>query len=240
MTRQDIIQYMADVVATKMTSFQTDFYNYDQPAIEQANPNQFPYLWIVNECHTRMASLGGYEEEFNDNPATRYAYAAGDDSISFYLSPQCLRATDLIYLITEDNICQIDVNKAKEAIRDYTIPAYEKWKALYGEIKSKRVTVKFDLISYSKLREIIQDCHNHNDDSLMNIFRGFHRIRRVADDHTMTIRYHKHSNEFACVEHFNGEDHMIRFVIFHGWPETGYMTNNSIQIDPHYGWASHS
>lgn len=240
MTRQEIIQYMADVVEMKMTRFKTDFFNYDKPTIEKADSNQFPFLWIVNECHTVMPELGGYEEAFNNSAEIRYAYADGDDMYSFYLSSQYLHDTDLIFLITKDDICPIDVEKAKEAIRDYTIPAYEKWKARYGEIKPKRVTVKFDLIDYSKLREIIQDCHNHNDDSLMEIFRRFHRIRRVADDHTMTIRYRKHANEFACIEHYNGEDHMIRFVIFHGWPETGYMTNNSIQIDPHYGWASHS
>lgn len=231
---------MADVVEMKMKRFQTDFYNYDKPTIEASKSPQFPYLWIVSELHTWMPCLGDFEEDFFENQRSQYAYAAGDDGISVYLNPYHLKDTDLIFLITEDNIWQVNVNQAKAAIKDYTIPAYEKWKALHGEIIPKRVRVKFDLIDLPKLRELIDDCHKHNDDSLMNIFRRFHHIRRVADDHKVTIRYYAHSNEFACVEYYNGEDHMIYHAIFHGWPETGYQTNGSVQIAPHYGWASHT
>lgn len=240
MTRQEITQFMADVVEKKMTNFQTDFFNYDKPEIEIAKSSQFPYLWIVNELHTRMPSLGGYEDEFFNNVRIRYAYADGDDGLSFYLNPHCLKDSDLIFLITEDNIRQVDVNQAKAAIKDYTTPAYEKWENLHGEIVPKRVTVTFDLIGLSKLRELVSECHLHNDDSLMGIFRQFHKMRRVADDHTITIKYCWWGNEFACIEHYDGEDHMVRHIIFHGWPETGYQQNGSVQIDPRYGWASHT
>ncbi len=231
---------MADVVEKKMTRFQTDFFDYDKPKIEASEASQFPYLWIVSELHTYMPCLGGFEQDYFNNIRTRYAYADGDDGFSSYLHHSLLKDTDLIFIITEDNIWQATPAQAKGAIKDYTVPVYEKWKALYGEIVPKRVTVKFDLIGLSKLRELIEDCHKHHDDSLMAIFRRFHNMRRVADDHEVLIRYHSHSNEFACIEHYDGEDHMIRHIIFHGWPETGYLTNGSIQIEPKYGWASHT
>lgn len=240
MTRTEIIQKMADVVDEVMKNFQTDFTKYDKPAIENAKSTDFPFMWIVSELHTRMVSLGGYEEDFFNNPTTRYAYADGDDGISFYLHPHLLGQKDRIFLIRENYIWEVNVAGAKNAIKDYTIPVYRKWKKLHGEITPKRVTVQFDLIELPKLREIIRDCHNHNDDSLMDIFRHFHKMRRVADDHKITIRYHAYSNEFACVEYYNGKEHMIRFAVFHGWPETGYQQNGSVQIDPRYGWASHT
>lgn len=240
MTRTEIIQKMADVVDEVMKSFQTDFTEYDKPRIESVESKHFPFLWIVSELHTHMISLGIYEEDFFNNLRMRYAYADGDDSISFYFEPRYFKNTDLVFLITEDNIRKIDVKQAKSAIKDYTIPAYEKWKALNGKIEPKRVKVKFDLLSLSKLRELIEDCRKHNDDSLWTILRNFHNRRIYSEDHSITVKYREWDNEFVWIEHYNGEDKIIGHIVFHGWPETGYMTNGSIQIDPRYGWGSHT
>lgn len=240
MTRTEITAFMADVVEQKMRRFQTDFTDYDKPRVEDCEAKEFPFLWIVSDLHTHMISLGNYEEAFFSSMSTRNAYAKGDDGISFLLDPHFLKSDDRLFLITEDKIWETNVDGARAAIKDYTIPAYEKWKELNGEIKVKRVTVKFDLISLSKLKEIIRDCHNHNDDSLMGIFRGFHKKRCVAEDHTVIVKYAWWDNEFICSDYYNGEVHMIAHVKFHGWPETGYQTNGSIQLDPHYGWSSHT
>lgn len=231
---------MAGVVAGKMKHYQTDFTEYDKPEIEKAPSSRFPYLWIVSEMHTSLPSLGGYEVDYFNSPRTRYAYANGDDSISFYLNPHYLKDTDLVFIITDNDISEVSVSQAKAAINDYTIPVYLKWKVLHGDIVVKRVSVKFDLIDLVALLQLIRDCRRHHDDSLLQILRGFHRFRRVADDHTITVRYRKHENEFVCIEHYDGEDRMVRYIIFHGWPETGYKTNGSIQIKPKYGWASHT
>ncbi len=240
MTRKEIIQKMATVVDEVMKRFQIDFTEYDKPIIEKAKPKEFPFMWIVSELHTRLVSLGGYEKKFFDNLPIRYAYANGDDSMSFYLHPPYLNKKDRIFLIRENYIWEVSVNGAKNAIKDYTIPVYRKWKELYGEITPKRIRVKFDLLSLSKLREIIQDCHNHGDDSLMSILRRFHNHRCVAEDHSITVKYREWDNEFVWIEHYDGEDHIIGHIVFHGWPETGYQQNGSVQIDPRYGWASHT
>lgn len=240
MTRQEIIDGMSKVVAEKMLHYQTDFTEYDKPQLLEAQSSEFPFLWIVNEYHTRFASLGGYTDKFFAEQRVRYSFADGDDGISYLLNPHLLSKDDRIFLITEDKMWEVGVFEAKNAIKDYTLSAYEQWKAQHGEIIPKRVTVKFDLIELPKLRAIIRDCEAHDDDSLMSIFRRFHKLRRISDDHQITIKYKWWDNEFACIEHYNGEDHMIYHVKFHGWPETGYMVNGSVQIVPRYGWASHT
>ena len=240
MTRAEIIQRMADVVDEVMKKFQTDFTEYDKQTIENAKPTKFPFMWIVSELHTRMVSLGGYKELFFTNPRIRYAYADGDDSMSLYLHPHLLGKNDHIFLIRENYIWKVSVDGAKNAIKDYTIPVYRRWKEMYGEITPKRVKVNFDHLPLTKLRELIQDCRNHNDDSLMNILSRFHRRRLISEDHTITIKYCEWDNEFIWTEHYEGEDHIIGHIVFHGWPETGYQQNGSVQIDPRYGWASHT
>lgn len=240
MTRQEITDYMGNVVDEEMESFQTDFIDYDKPEIENAASSDFPYLWIVSKFHTRCYSLGKYKDNFFATPSMRYAYADGDDNVSYLLDSHLLDKSDRIFIISEDKICEVGPHGANQAIRDYVIPAVKEWEPLYGKLVPKRVRVKFDLLPYAKLRELIQECRDHNDDSLWSILKRFHNRRCVAEDHKITVKYCAWNNEFVWFEHYNGEDHIIGHIVFHGWPETGYMSNGSIQLTPSYGWASHT
>lgn len=240
MTRQEITGYMADVVHDVMRRFQTDFAYYDKPEIENAAPSDFPYLWIVSEFHTRCYSLGRYKDTFFSSPAMRYGYAKGEDGVSWLLGPQLLGKKDRIFIISEDKITETDPHGAHEAIRDFVTPAVKEWETLNGKITPRRVRVKFDLLPYAKLRELIQECRSHNDDSLFSILRRFHDFRCKSEDHKITVRYHAHNNEMVWIEHYDGEDRFTGHIVFHGWPETGYMSNGSIQLVPAYGWASHT
>lgn len=240
MTRTEITAFMVDVVEEKMRRFQTDFYDYDKPRVEECAAKEFPFLWIVSELHTYMISLGSYEEDFFNNFSTRNAYADGNDGISFYLESPTLHTTDRLFLITEDKIWEVDVNQARAAVKDYTIPAYEKWKELNGELIKTYVKIKFEFISFGELRKLIQDCDNHGDDSLLSIFKRFKQRRAVAEDHKIIIGYNPYANEFSYKEYYNGDTRLVGGIVFHGWPETGYQQNGSVQLVPQYGWASHS
>lgn len=44
-----IIQTMSNIVADVMTSFQSDFENFDRPYIENADSSKFPMIWIVGQ-----------------------------------------------------------------------------------------------------------------------------------------------------------------------------------------------
>ena len=50
---------MSNIVADVMTSFQSDFENFDRPYIENADSSKFPMIWIVGKSHTHLLNLGG-------------------------------------------------------------------------------------------------------------------------------------------------------------------------------------
>lgn len=51
--------------------------------------------------------------------------------------------------------------------------------------------------------------------------------------------FEKHSFSFGVYRE-DGSLYMNGGIIFHGLPETGYMQNGSVEIDPHFGWATHT
>lgn len=57
---------MSNIVADVMTSFQSDFENFDRPYIENADSSKFPMIWIVGKSHTHLLNLGEYEEHFSE------------------------------------------------------------------------------------------------------------------------------------------------------------------------------
>lgn len=59
---EKIIARMRNIVADVMTSFKTDFENYDRPYIEQAVTEQFPMIWIVGKSHTNLLQLGAFSQ----------------------------------------------------------------------------------------------------------------------------------------------------------------------------------
>lgn len=59
-----IIKQMSDIVAEVMTSFQSDFEQYDKQYIEKAEACQFPMIWMVGTSHTYLLKLGEYKDCF--------------------------------------------------------------------------------------------------------------------------------------------------------------------------------
>lgn len=84
-----IIQTMSNIVADVMTSFQSDFENFDRPYIENADSSKFPMIWIVGKSHTHLLNLGEYEEHFSENEVARFAYVQGGNP--FLSFSQCFR-----------------------------------------------------------------------------------------------------------------------------------------------------
>lgn len=72
-----VIKQMEKIVAEVMTSYQSDFENYDKQYIEKAETRQFPIIWIVGKSHTYILRLGGYKDIFFSNECVRLGYAQG-------------------------------------------------------------------------------------------------------------------------------------------------------------------
>lgn len=239
MTREQIIDQMAAIVAEKMKSFQSDFEKYDRPCILDEN-NKLPMIWIVGESHTHLLLLGDYRDDFFNNESVRYAYIAQPNIWSYFLESTNY-INDWWYLITEDGLQRIDHSQAKNAMEDYIIAAVAEWKAINGPLTmSPRIPVKFRNITLRKLKELIAECRQHGNDSLLNCLRVFHGYERCATDQYIEVTYSQTYNEFVFREFTNGKQGLVGCIVFHGWPENGYQENYSVQLEKRYGWSTHT
>lgn len=230
---------MEAVVADVMRHYQSDFFNGDKPIIE-GGTFKFPAIWIVGECHTHILLIGNYKDNFFEFEGTRYDYLYDHIPYSYFLSSGNY-SRDKWFLITEAGLQSINQEQAKAAILDYVNPAVQAWVAENGPLpKLTKVPVKFNGITISKLKELVIDCRNHGNDSLMGCLMRFHQYARVAADQYVEVSYNNSYNEFGFCHYINGRPNTAGGIIFHGWPETGYQTNGSVQLDPHYGWSTHT
>lgn len=230
---------MEAVVADVMHRFQTDFFNYDKPQIEDAN-FKFPFIWIVGECHTHLLPLGKFRDMFFESEAVRYDYLRDRNPYSYYLD-SVNYTEDYWFLGTESGLQSINREQAKAAIMDYISPAVQEWIAKNGPLPNKaKIPVIIRGITITKLKELVADCRNHDDDSLMECLKSFHNHRRVATDQHIEVYYNSNCGDFSFGKFINGECQLFGGIIFHGWPETGYQTNGSVQLIRHYGWSTHT
>ena len=237
----DILNKMTEIVANTMTSFQSDFEKYDKEYIIWKGVNAFPFLWMVNRSHTYLIRLSEIRKDYFENEAFRYDIAQSCSWVHAYLWPAGMKVTDDIYFITKDYVIKISLEQARNIARDTIESAITAWEQENEKLTAKfKVRVEIGGLSLSKLKELILDCRSHNDDSLLNCMKRFHNYRQQAKSHKVSIWYNERYNEFSFAEMVNGECRLNGSIIFHGWPENDYQTNGSIQLEPRYGWASHT
>ena len=237
--KTDILNKMAEVVANTMTSFQSDFEQYDRLYIESGEA-KFPMIWMVGKSHTHLLKLGEYKSWFFEMESVRFDYVAGHDPFRYYFEDTCYNS-DRIFLITENEIRSICKEQAISAIMDYVKPAARAWQEQNGQLpKLTKVPVKIQNISVTKLKELIGECWEHDNNSLLSCLKRFHNYRRVATDQYITVSYNPRYDEFTFWETINGKVGLVGGIVFHGWPESGYQSNNSVQLAPQYGWAIHT
>lgn len=231
---------MEAVVADVMKGYQSDFFNCDKPRIESPE-FKFPCIWIVGDSHTHRLELGNYKDLFFEAESVRFDYLRNHNPYHYFLTEGYF-AEDKWFLIAENGLQPINREQAKAAIMDYVTPAVHAWVEENGPLpKLTKVPVKFyQDITFSKLKALIADCRAHGDDSLFDCFKKLQQCCRVATDQYVEIAYHNRWNEFNFCKYVNGQAILFGRIVFHGWPETGYETNGSVQIDPHYGWSSHT
>lgn len=239
MNKEQLLQQMEAVVADVMKNYQSDFFQYDKPRI--ASPEfKFPAIWIVGESHAHRLELGNYKDLFFEAESVRYNYLREPNPYKYFLNESYF-AKDKWFLITENGLQSINREQAKAAIEDYVTPAVKAWEEENGPIpRLTKVPVKFKGITFNELKALIADCRAHGDDSLLECFKRRQTSCRVAANQYAVITWHKSWNEFTFCEYVNDEEGLEGHIVFHGWPETGYQTNGAIQIDPRYGWSSHT
>lgn len=240
METNDILKQMENVVKDVTKANLSDFYKFDKPQIENGD-TKFPFIWLVGKYGTYKLDIGNYRDWFFDSEATRYQYLNEPNPWSYFTDGLDYKDYHWFLVTVEHGLQPINQEQAKSAIMDYVTPAVEEWKAENGPLpKLTKVPVKINGITFSELKVLIKECREHNDDSLLQCLRNFHRYGRIASDQYVSVWYNKSWNEFSFGHYVNGKANLNGGIIFHGWPETGYQTNNSVQLDPSYGWSSHT
>lgn len=233
-----IITAMSKIVAETMTSFQSDFENYDRKYIESEEDTIFPLIWIVGKCHTILLNLAEFEKNFAECEGVRYSYAQGGDPYTLYLDSY---GGDRIFLINSEGLAEITEKQAREIIRDITIPVVENWKKEHGPLPHNfKMTIRFKNISLTKLKEMFRAEEKYNGNTLIKAIRGIRDYRKTADNHYYELSYNPGYNEFIFCEYYNGQEGLVGGIVFHGWPETGYQENYAVQLSPSYGWSRHT
>ncbi len=237
----DIVNQMAEIVANIMTSFQSDFEKHDAEYIKRKGVNAFPFLWMVAPNHTYLLKMADFKKRYFENEALRYVIAQKNSWFHAYLLGVDGNVKETIFYVTLDGVREVSTEQAREIVRGIIHPVVEEWAQKNGKIPTKsRITICIAGISLSRLKSMIQDCRNHGDDSLLECFKRFRDYRQIAKDHKVCVRYIESCNAFSFCELINGKCGVSGGIVFHGWPETGYATNNSFQIEPQYGWAIHT
>lgn len=240
MKKEKILSQMENIVADLMKSFQSDFFNHDVPAIQEAKANDFPMIWQVGECHTHLLKVVEYARTFKDDEWKRYDYVKEGMPFECYFDQRMFKG-DHYFLLTDDGVYPISIPQCRELIRDIMLPEIEKYKATVGTLpKHVKLPIKFINISLFELKAIIKKDVEEMGNTLLTELKKLHQRRRTASNEFVQISYDSYLNKFCCSHITNGKAGLYNEIKFHGTPDTGYLTASSIQIDPRYGWASHS
>ena len=236
---QKVLQQMESVVKEVMTGGQSDYYDHDKPCVEKSKSEDMPMIWVVTPSYTTLLRIGEYAQNYLTDESVRYDWHNPKGSFLYMYLDTALNSK--IYLIGCNNIREIDVVEAQKIINCVVGNAAKKYALKHGKFTDNyKVRVQFRNITLSKLKALIADCKAHNDTSLPTVLRRFHSYRKAAKNHYVSVLYNPDYNEFAFSEIVNGQRRLVGGIIFHGWPETGYQENYSVQLTPSYGWHMHT
>lgn len=97
------------------------------------------------------------------------------------------------------------------------------------------------------LKEALDLAYEHEDTTLRNILKRLmeREMNAQLDGEEMTIHIRresggKHCFLFSEVWANPNKYGLVGGIIFHGFPETGYKENFSVQLTPEYGWQMHT
>ena len=240
--KKGIIAQMSAIVEKDMTSYKSDFYEYDIKALENYDG---AFIWQVASSHTHLTKcdVESIAEEMRNNEAFRYDYARHQTWGEAVISYQYYGEKIFYYGGDDDNKGLVEVprffavdayiaalDKASDIAEEagVTFPTDFKVHVHFGDVATQREFIK--CVRYAR---------EHGDDSLLGCAKMFHNWRKVAHNHTVTIYKDAYNDKcFSFCEKRGDKYGIVGGLIFHGYDE--YTTNGSVQLTPTKGWAMHT
>lgn len=228
-----------------------DFHKYDVPSIyKAADEDLFPLIWNPYQYGTHASYLGGYDTAYFEDETERYLEAQCVNPFMISLKYMTL---DSIYLVEREvtgrhkrkyTLRIITKEQAREVIRDICTPIRVEWKQNADESEQlpDKFKVKVSLfgIKPHELIKLFKEEERYNSTKLRDYFRGFQRLAQMGRSHHINVHWGGKRDGFYFEDIYKG---IVRYnggLVFHGWPDTGYMQNGSVQLDPCYGWSKHT
>ena len=99
----------------------------------------------------------------------------------------------------------------------------------------------FEILCKERFKEAMELSREHRDQTFSNCMMRLlsYLTWNNADKVRLTRDWDEHCFNFAVLR-ADGSVMLNGGVIFHGFPESGYKQNGSVQIDPSYGWQIHT
>lgn len=240
--KKEIIARMSAIVEKDMTSYRSDFYEYDIKALENYDG---AFIWQVAQSHTHLTKcdVDAMVEEIKTNEASLYAYAQHQSWGAAVIAYKYYGEKLYYYGGHEDDKGLVEIP------RDWAIECYNActYKAL-GLCEAEgvvlptdfKVHVHFgDIATRREFIKYVRYAREHGDDSLLGCAKMFHNWRKVAHNHTVTIYKDAYNDKcFSFCEKRGDKYGIVGGLIFHGYDE--YTDNGSVQLTPTKGWAMHT
>lgn len=238
--KTELLNRMADVVEATMSHFKTDFYNWDRSTIMDAQPKDFPMVWIVKESGTHLLIPNRFGKGDMRLAVAEHLYE--QPIWNEYVFKHSLTEDSRAFIVNENGITEVSHTEAYVFAQTMIQSIVNSYIFTNGTPKRQelKIPISFNGLSISAIKGIIKECHLHNDNSFLDCLKGMQRGSKHFKDTKVELNYSIDDNVFYFSKTVNGKPSLYGAIKFHGWPETGYQPNGSVQLNPRYGWSSHT
>lgn len=236
--KESIIKQMSDLVDRIMVANQTDFTKYDVEALDGYDGR---FFWFVAPYHTRLCKVSHQElSRMVESEIGLYLFIQHSTSMDSCLD--CHTADEQVFMYDGAGLTQWGNESVRvywESLRDWTLL---QWQAYHGmEPLPSDFTIPIEFNGCEDYyKEQLEYASQHNDTSLKDIMDSFGRFLKKGSDHKIVISRDFTDRSFTFAEYYGGRFHLCGGIIFHGYPDEGYMENCSVQLTPSYGWSRHT
>lgn len=237
--KEELLARMAEIVAEEGSSIE-DFEKYTYPYMQNIEASDFPLLWLVCEWNSHCACIGAYRKKFVGYEQVRYDYVRNHNPFSYETDQfQYMARKHKKFLITEEGISEVTREQAIEVVRDTITPVVKQWIEQNGPLpKNTPIKINIQGIGLNELMELMRKDDTEGG-TLRWCLNSLRYDRRAADER-VDVNWLGGCGEFEFTHYINGEPRLYGHIVYHGNPKDGYMKNDSVQLNPQYGWSKHT
>lgn len=250
-----VLHPLASIVDGKQDNeiMKRDFYKYDFKTISKLPKEHFPALLCVRENGMSVICPIAQGKRMMEEECARYIYVY--NPVDYYLENRHENREARWFVLEpkesgEGGITEVTYEQAKRTHRRLLLPYLITVKPQLPDRKKCKVKIRFHDITLSRLKELLSDSrkikkqwHDSPDTvgkSLLQALKWKQGAMQLGSDHHYDIYWNEKWHEFSFCEGGIEGNGICGGIVFHGAPDEGYKENGSVQIEPCYGWSSHT